>query len=168
MERPGYEEVVVTAVGSDGAPVQALTLRAAPWMRLRRDAIPSKRYKTIIVDGAIELGLSPAYVQRLSEQPAMAPSAALTALARAHGIVAVLAFRAKQRKLLAPIRSLCYALLYTGRSRLGRLASECAIAFVLLPTALVGATIRLALRLMGREPIAFGPSPAPKQKEQPA
>jgi len=167
MERPGYEEVVVTAVGSDGAPVQALTLRAAPWMRLRRDAIPSERYKGIIVDGARELGLSAAYVQRLSEQPAMAPSAALTALARAHGIVAVLAFRAKQRRLLAPIRVLCYGLLYTGRSRLGRLASECAIALVLLPTALVGATIRLVLRLMGREPIAFGP-PAPKQQKQPA
>ena len=53
------------------------------------------------------------------------------------------------------------------REHLGRLASECAIALVLLPTALVGATIRLALRLLGREPIALGP-PAPKKEEQPA
>eukprot|EP00966_Prymnesium_polylepis_P230112 5324538-Prymnesium_polylepis.1 len=47
MARPGYEEVVVTCDASTG-PVRAITLRAAPWMRLRRDAPPSLRYKSLI------------------------------------------------------------------------------------------------------------------------
>ena len=107
MERPGYEEVVVST--SDGE--QAITLRAAPWMRMRTDAPPSERYKQIILQGATELGLSESYLARLKAVPSAKPSAALTAIARAHGVVAVLLFRLKLRNALLPLRAASYALL---------------------------------------------------------
>lgn len=125
MDRPGYEEIVVRArVG--GEVVDAITLRAAPWMRLSHDAPPSARYKKLIVDGATELGgqrsnargcaslyrtlsltahpvrmnatgLSSEYVATLQRLPASSPSKALTAIVQAHGVVAVLLFRLSQR-----------------------------------------------------------------------
>jgi hypothetical protein len=162
MERPGYEEIVVEAsVG--GKKVQAITLRAAPWMRLRRDAPPSLRYKTLILDGAREVGLSSAYIEsRLEPQPAAAPSHAITALSRAHGVVAILLFRAKLRRLLGPLRAALYACMYAGSNRVFALLSEVTIGALLLPTACVGALIQLVLRLLGRPSIAFGPPPAAK------
>ena len=107
MARPGYEEVVVTCDASTG-PVRAITLRAAPWMRLRRDAPPSLRYKSLIVEGAREAGFTSGYLSRLDALPAATPGRALAWLARAHGVIAVLCFKLGLRRLLAPLRSLCY------------------------------------------------------------
>ena len=115
MRRPGYEEQVVTAEVLGAVRVQAVTLRAAPWMRLQRDAPPSARYKRLIVDGAREVGLSESYQHALAGLPASAPSAALTALARAHAVVAVLLFRLRLRALLWPLRAASYALLDATR-----------------------------------------------------
>ena len=169
MARPGYEEVVVSAVVG-GEPVQAITLRAAPWMRLRRDAPPSARYKQLIVDGAKEIGLSDSYVARLSALPAASPSAALTAIARAHGVVALLLFKLGLRKALVPLRAACYALLRgqsaatqsaTLTSQVMDLTAEIATAALLLPTAALGATLRLVLKLCGKEKwVQFGPPPS--------
>ena len=165
MARPGYEEIVVDArVGEDT--VQAVTLRAAPWMRMRRDAPPSKRYKNLILEGAKEVGLSSTYIDRLAALPAAAPSAALTALARAHGVIAVLLFRMKLAGLLLPFRSALYALLQPAtdggiRQRLAYAASEIAMGTLLLPTAVIGALIAQVLRLCKREHwIQFGPPAA--------
>ena len=165
MERPGYEEMIVsTLIG--GETVQAITLRAAPWMRLRRDAPPSARYKQIIVDGARELGLSDGYISRLAALPAASPSAALTAIARAHGVVALLLFRLGLKRALGPWRAACYALL-RGRnsarsatlpSRMLDLAAEIGTAALLLPTAVLGATLRFVLTRCGKEQwVQFGP-----------
>ena len=182
MERPGYEEVSVP-VSVDGTIVQAVTLRAAPWMRLRRDAPPSARYKELIVQGAVELGLSDAYVSMLSALPAASPSPALRALATAHGVVAVLLLRLSAalgapwaRRVFAPVRAACYALLRAqassraeaqrGAARsasatLVGFTSEAAMAAILLPTAALGASARLVLRACGREGwVRFGPPSA--------
>ena len=182
MERPGYEEVSVP-VSVDGTIVQAVTLRAAPWMRLRRDAPPSARYKELIVQGAVELGLSDAYVSMLSALPAASPSPALRALATAHGVVAALLLRLSAalgapwaRRVLAPVRAACYALLRAqassraeaqrGAARsasptLVGFTSEAAMAAILLPTAALGASARLVLRACGREGwVRFGPPSA--------
>ena len=169
MDRPGYEELVVTAEAG-GESVQAITLRAAPWMRLARDAPPSARYKKLIVDGAREVGLSEAYQQCIASLPAAAPSAALTALARAHGVVAVILFKLKLSGALRPYRAACYALV-RGRApsasglgnRLLDVAAEVATGALLLPTATLGSLIRLVLRLCGREQwVQFGPPPGAK------
>jgi len=178
MDRPGYEEIVVSArVG--GEVVDAITLRAAPWMRLSHDAPPSARYKKLIVDGATELGLSSEYVATLQRLPASSPSKALTAIVQAHGVVAVLLFRLSQRLnapalrgVLIPVRSACYLLL-RGRSSdtargVGRAlldaASELAIGALLLPTAALGALLRSVLRLLGKGALVqFGPPPSVKR-----
>jgi len=178
MDRPGYEEIVVRArVG--GEVVDAITLRAAPWMRLSHDAPPSARYKKLIVDGATELGLSSEYVATLQRLPASSPSKALTAIVQAHGVVAVLLFRLSQRLnapalrgVLIPVRSACYLLL-RGRSSdtargVGRAlldaASELAIGALLLPTAALGALLRSVLRLLGKGALVqFGPPPSVKR-----
>lgn len=156
MPRPGYEEIV-----------DALTLRAAPWMRMRRDASPSQRYKQLILDGARELGLSEAYVAQLAELRAASPSAALTAIAKAHGVIAVLLFRLKLRNALAPLRAATYALLRsrpTGEglaSRVHDVAAELAIGLLLLPTAALGAIIRVVLQWCGKGSwVQFGPPPS--------
>ena len=175
MDRPGYEEVVVRAsIGNET--VEAITLRAAPWMRMKRDAPPSVRYKKLIVDGARELGLSRHYIAWLSELRAASPSKALTAIVRAHGVVAVLLFRLSTvlkapvlRSVLVPIRAACYALLRREprdgctTSAIGRvldMASEVATGTLLLPTAIFGALIRLVLQLVGKENLVrMGPPP---------
>ena len=178
MDRPGYEEVVVRAALPTGETVDAITLRAAEWMRLKRDAPPSARYKQLILDGAKECGLSSQYIARLEGIMPAAPSAALTAIVRAHGVVAVMLFRMKLRTLLAPLRAACYALL-RGQpradagvgSRLLDAACEVATALMLLPTAALGATIRLVLQLIGKESLVqFGPPPQrePEKKASPS
>jgi len=166
MERPGYEEIVVSVRrqlrDSQGdasyETVQAITLRAAPWMRLQYDVPPSARYRNLIVDGAKEVNLSNDYIARLIEMPVSAPSAALTAIAKAHAIVALLLFRLKLRKALTPLRAACYAL-QRGKSpqdgqasRLLNLGAELITGAILLPTAALGAVIRVVLRLCGRGP----------------
>ena len=178
MDRPGYQEVVVRAsVGSET--VDAITLRAAPWMRMKRDAPPSARYKKLIIDGASELGLSSGYVAWLSGLRATSPSKALTAIVRAHGVVAVLIFRLSTalktpalRNVLFPIRAACYILLRRGPSttvvdRMLDLASEVATGALLLPTAALGFLIRLVLQLLGKEKLVqMGPPSAAKPKEK--
>lgn len=167
MPRPGYEEIVVTASLRGGETVDALTLRAAPWMRMRRDAPPSQRYKQLILDGARELGLSEAYVAQLAELRAASPSAALTAIAKAHGVIAVLLFRLKLRNALAPLRAATYALLRSRpigeglASRVHDVAAELAIGLLLLPTAALGAIIRVVLQWCGKGSwVQFGPPPS--------
>ena len=173
MDRPGYEEIVVNTTVC-GRIVPAITLRAAPWMRLRRDAPPSARYKGLILSGAKEIGLSDDYVRDLAALPVASPSGALTAIARAHGVVAILLFKLGLRQALTPLRAACYALLRGRRtlvaqpvaqpaalaSRILDLAAEIATAALLLPTAALGAAIRLALSICGKENwVQFGPPP---------
>lgn len=173
MERPGYEEVVVSA-SAGGETVQCITLRAAPWMRMQRDAPPSARYKQLILDGANEIGLSNDYIARVAALPAAAPSAALRAIASAHGVIAVLLFRLGLRRALVPLRAACYALLRgqstgsaTRVSRALDVLAEATTAAMLLPTAALGASIRLLLKLCGKEKwVTFGPPPSKKKPDE--
>ena len=115
----------------------------------------------------MEVGLSEGYVEQLRQLRAASPSAALRAICSAHGVIAVLLFRLKLRNLLVPYRSACYALLrWHGRgdeklwNGLTTVAAECATAALLLPTAALGACIRLLLRVGGKEKwVQFGPPP---------
>ena len=176
MKRPGYEELVVRATTATGATCEAITLRAAPWMRMSRDAPPSPRYKQLIVDGASELGLSDAYIARIADMPVACPSAVLTAVARAHGVFAILLFRAGLRRLLLPLRAACYFLLRPqARGAVGPvrraidLGAELATCALLLPTASIGALIRIALGLCGRQDLVqFGPPPRANRTASPA
>ena len=155
MARPPYEQLVVRAeaLGGGGEAVAAITLRAAPWARLRRDAPPSARYLDLIVAGARELGLPSA--RALAARAAARPSRALRALAAAHGVVAIALFRLGLGRALAPLRAGCYAVQYAGPSRARRALSELATMALLAPTALVGALVRAARRALGMAPLSF-------------
>ena len=160
MARPPYEQLVVRAeaLGGGGEAVAAITLRAAPWARLRRDAPPSARYLDLIVAGARELG--PPSARALAARAAARPSRALRALAAAHGVVAIALFRLGLGRALAPLRAGCYAVLYAGPSRARRALSELATMALLAPTALVGALVRAARRALGMAPLSFAPGGA--------
>ena len=173
MSKPGYEEIVVQCTTTDdGATVDAITLRAAPWMRLACDAPPSSRYKQLIVDGAREIGLSDAYISRLAEIRAAPASPARGTGAR------------PRRRRCAPFptqaacaaralscRLLCCAAHRRWRWRAWRAQPTRAAGGVgagdgalFLPTAVVGASIRALLRLIGKERwVQFGPPPSRPQ-----
>ena len=161
MDRSPYQQVVVSVeVLPERQIVDAVTFRAAPWMKLKRDAPPSRRYLDLITSGARELDL-PSRVA-LEAMSAVAPSKVLSGVAKAHGVVSVLCFRAGLKRLLVPLRVACYAVLYAGPSRPRRWASELATILLLSPTALIGTLIRTARRLAGLPAISFGPPPPKK------
>lgn len=172
MERSPYEEVVVRASvrRPDGSvdDLDVITLRAAPWTRLRRDAPPSRRYLSLITTGARELSLSPGYLERLDRVRAAEPSAPLRAIAQAHGVLAIALFRAGLRRALAPWRAACYAFTYAGPSAAMAAASEAILCAVLLPTAAIGALLRAARAMFGLPPLMMGPPPPARGSDAPA
>ncbi|EOD16494.1 hypothetical protein EMIHUDRAFT_471743, partial [Emiliania huxleyi CCMP1516] len=146
--RPDYDEIVVLAKPWSGSePVRAITLRAAQSRRLSHDVPPSQRYLSIVVAGAHEAGLSPAYIARLEAISAAAPSGFLAAVAEAHGLLLVLLYLLGLQRLLSPLRAICFLLHRHVRPRLRDIATG----LLLLPTAAIGAATRPALRLLGRE-----------------
>lgn len=170
MARPPYDEIVVPCTTCEGEMVNAITLRAAAFMRLRRDAPPSTRYLSLIRQGAAELGLSAPYRSRLERIPSIAPSSALAAIARAHGVVTITLFRfcPKLRPLLNPLRIACYAATYAGPVRALTIASELAIGTLLLPTAALGVLIRVIRTVLRLPPLtmSMGPPQRPPPRPQ--
>ena len=166
MDRCPYEEIVVPVqvIGSTDT-VPAVTLRAAKFMQLRRDAPPSSRYRDLIAAGARELGLASA--PALEVVPAVTPSKTLAAVAKAHGIFSITCFRLGIRRVLGPLRTACYLLLYAGPSTPLRVASEFATCVLLAPTACLGVLIRAVRRAMGRPEMAFGPPPPRQEGSKP-
>ncbi|KAL9182820.1 hypothetical protein ACHAXT_004099 [Thalassiosira profunda] len=76
-EDTGYEEVAVSAIPygngkhkeAQQQPIQAIALRAKPGSRLKKDPCPSRRYMSILRDGAAELQLKPCYQDFLQQHP---------------------------------------------------------------------------------------------------
>lgn len=149
---PGYEEVVVEALpyGADSA-VPAIALRAREHARLAFDAPPSARYMRMLVDGATELGLSPAYVSELEAVRVARVGPVTRCLAVHHFFLASLLFR---HKMAWAVRGLSKALwlVYAPASsnKALRLLSAVATAALLAPTALIGALVRALDAARGR------------------
>ena len=81
-DKPGYDEIVVDAYPYSGSiAVKAIALRAATHVRLRADASPSLRYKSIILEGAKELGLDGDYVSKLEMIPVQKSNVILRSMA---------------------------------------------------------------------------------------
>ena len=156
MPRSPYREVVVRVTPRDGPAVDAITLAAEDWARLRNDAMPSARYLGIIERGARGLGFE-AHADHLATMPRADPSILVKVVAASHGTVNIGCYRLGWGKILAPVRAACYACLYGGRSRLLRLLSEAALVAVLLPGALAGVAVRAVRRALGLPPLTFAP-----------
>ena len=157
--KPGYEEIVVeaTAYGAE-RPVLAIALRARPHARLAADACPSERYMGILLEGANELGLAPAYVAELEAVVPQRVGPLLRCLAVHHFFLASALFRLKQAQLVSWYSKALFAVYVpsSGDSGLGprlrRMLSAVATAALLAPTALIGAAIRLADAARGKPP----------------
>ena len=156
MPRSPYREVVVRVSRPNGPDVDAVTLAAEDWCRLRSDAIPSKRYLGIIETGARSLGLE-AHADALAKMPRADPSRLLRLVATSHGTISIACYRLGLSGLLAPVRLWCYACLYGGKSPLLRFASEALIATALFPGAVLGAIVRLARRALRLPALSFAP-----------
>ena len=149
--KPGYEEIIVeaTAYGAE-RPVLAIALRVRPHVRLAADACPSERYMGILLEGADELGLAPAYVAELEAVVTQRVGPLLRCLAVHHFFLASALFRLKQAQLVSWYSKALFAVYVpsSGDSGLGprlrRVLSAVATAALLAPTALIGAAIRLA------------------------
>ena len=157
--KPGYEEIIVeaTAYGAE-RPVLAIALRARPHVRLAADACPSERYMGILLEGADELGLAPAYVAELEAVVTQRVGPLLRCLAVHHFFLASALFRLKQAQLVSWYSKALFAVYVpsSGDSGLGpwlrRMLSAVATAALLAPTALIGAAIRLADAARGKPP----------------
>ena len=148
---PGYEEVVVEAMAYGASqPVRAIALRARPHVRLAADACPSERYMGILLEGAYELGLAPAYVAELESVVTQRVGPLLRCLAVHHFFLASTLFRLKQAWLVSWYGKALFAVYVPSSgdgglgARLRRMLSAIAMAALLAPTALIGAAIRLA------------------------
>jgi hypothetical protein len=110
MEKPGYEEIIVDATPyGSSVTVQAVALRAAPHARLARDAPPSARYLGLITKGAIELGIEPAYLERLRAVRVAVVPQYLKALSAKHSVCVAWLYRTKRlRFLTAWLRALLW------------------------------------------------------------
>ncbi|GMI28173.1 hypothetical protein TeGR_g1410 [Tetraparma gracilis] len=155
-KNPGYEEYVVTArpyaTSSAASPeVQAVAFRARPHVRLPRDASPSRRYLNILLEGARELKLDPAYQLYLEQIPTQNPSRILRSMSLTSFFFTGILFRLQLSYLIKPVTYLLwrvYAPASSSRARL--LLSEAASALVLLPTFALGLGVRLLLKLTGK------------------
>ena len=155
VTRPGYEEVVVTAVpyNSRKPPVQAMALRARPHVRLQQDPCPSQRYMDILQQGAEELQLQPDYRDFLAthpvqQSPLWLKRVALYNLMFTFTLSSVLKWRGPSR-----LQSwfLFQAYVPSNASARRRAVSDSIMGLLLLPGALVGATYRLYLKATGKE-----------------
>lgn len=131
--------------------VPAISLRAREHVRLAKDACPSERYMSMLIQGAKELALEPSYIAALEAQPTQQPGAILRVLAINHLFFVSLLF---QRRLMKVVRMYSWLLWRSHVPSTGhmvrRLAGDLATALVLLPGALVGVCIRAMLALTGK------------------
>ena len=151
----GYEEVVVTAIPYDRRkqPVQAITLRARPHVRLQQDPCPSERYMTLLKQGAAELQLQPDYQHFLSTDPVQQNPVWLKRIAVNNLIfTSTLSFRLKWRG-WSRIQSWCLFQAYVPSTAplVRRMVSDVLMAVLLLPGAVFGCLYRLFLTATKRE-----------------
>jgi hypothetical protein len=184
-KNPGYEEYVVTArpyaTSSAASPeVQAIAFRARPHVRLPRDASPSRRYLNILLEGARELKLDPAYQLYLEQVspprpplhasgprpppslpppslppppqiPTQNPSRILRSMSLTSFFFTGILFRLQLSYLIKPVTYLLWRVYAPASSSRARLLlSEAASALVLLPTFALGLGVRLLLKLTGK------------------
>eukprot|EP00964_Phaeocystis_antarctica_P133920 scaffold98151_cov79-Phaeocystis_antarctica.AAC.3 len=112
----------------------------------------------ILLEGANELGLAPAYVAELEAVVTQRVGPLLRCLAVHHFFLASALFRLKQARLVSWYSKALFAVYVpsSGGSGLGarlrRMLSAVATAALLAPTALIGAAIRLADAARGKPP----------------
>ncbi|KAL9190333.1 hypothetical protein ACHAXT_007544 [Thalassiosira profunda] len=149
-----YEEIMVKCIPYDTSkqPVWAVAYRVREHARIAVDACPSRRYMTLIRQGAEELGLEESYRKWLDAHPVQETSRITKSLGK-NSIVFnfTLSFALKTRvhmTLQGKMLFLVYVLPTAPRWK--RAASEVASIVILLPTACLGVALRGVLEASGR------------------
>ena len=145
---PGYEEVVVEACPygeTGGVVVEAIALRARTHARLATDACPTQRYLSILIKGATELGVQSDYVARLRALPTQRGGWFVHLLSVHHLFLVTLLFKLKCQPLVKMIsKALWMAYVPTSQaSQARRFVGGAATGVLLMPSALLGALVRL-------------------------
>ena len=158
---PGYEEVEIDAYpygSSPGSPpVRAIALRARPHAKLRVDGPPSRRYLSILIEGAAELGLSQSYMEKLRTIVPSDPPPYLKLIGFYSFFLTSFLFRNPKTRKISLVNNKMLNLLFvhpTSRP-LYRMLSNLALTLWLLPTAFIGLFIRMSL-FIRRKPGACG------------
>lgn len=153
---PGYEEIVVQATPygmTEEHAVPALALRTRPHARLSVDACPSPRYMALLIGGATELGLQDAYIDRLRAIQVQVVPGWLRVLGVHYLFLVTQLFRLKGHgpALVRALSSLLWRAYVpsTCQNAVRRWAGDLGTAVLLLPGAIIGSLIRLALHVSG-------------------
>ena len=125
--------------------VEAIALRARTHARLATDACPSQRYLSILIKGATELGVQSDYVARLRALPTQRVGWFVHLLSVHHLFLVTLLFKLKCQPLVKMIsKALWMAYVPTSQaSQARRFVGGAATGVLLMPSALLGALVRL-------------------------
>lgn len=145
---PSYQEIVIDVFqyGKEDTPVTAVAFRAANGIRrMAVDSDPSRRYLSMLVSGAQQLGIKDDYVQRLKNIPTADPSTLAKLLSRKHLIYLSWMYRWKLIILVLPLQFSLQAI-YSPQSssNLKRCFSEVCTLLLLLPGAALGTCVEAA------------------------
>ena len=152
-KNPPYEEVVVKAykVGSTSS-VSAIALRGAPMFRTRHDLTPSRRYMSLLIEGATELNLPMQYIEKLKSIEVARPSFALQLLTFYHTYTMSAILRVRMTNMwyiryFTRILAFCYC--PPSRGILRYLLSEISICMLILPSSILGVGFAGLFKIMG-------------------
>lgn len=153
----GYEEIMVTCVPYDTShpPVQAVALRAREHVRLRQDPCPSKRYMSIIREGAAELGLKDCYQKWLEDHPVQEPSKPFRKFAINSMVFTITLSMGLKIRFVSVVQSWLLFKVYVlpTEPRWKRIMGELAATVILLPTACAGIVFKGLLEATGAMPL---------------
>jgi hypothetical protein len=155
--RQGYEEIIITCVPYDESkkPVLAVAFRAREHCRLAKDVCPSKRYMSIIREGAAELGLKHCYQKWLEEHPVQAESSKLFKMVAINSMLFTFTLSmGLQLRVISDVQSNILFKLYVlpTEPKWKQVMGEAAAGIVLLPTACIGFVFKGLLQATGLMP----------------
>lgn len=155
---PSYEEIMVDAIPYNSTKsIKAVSLRAAPHVRLQKDAMPSARYLSLILEGAEELQLDKEYISNLRTlKPAKIPSITRFLATKQYFFIGIL-FRKKLLNVFRIYSKYLWMFYHdsiqeTKFSMIKNRISIMAITLALIPGALMGSIIEFYYICMKQDP----------------
>jgi hypothetical protein len=156
--RQGYEEIVVTCIPYDEShpPVEAVAFRTRAHARLATDmhVCPSKRYMSIIREGAAELGLKECYQKWLADHPVHEPSKLFKRVAINSMLLTITLSMGLHIRIISDVQSYILFKLYVlpTEPKWKQIMGELAAGVILLPTACCGFVLKGLLEATGLMP----------------
>ena len=155
----GYEEIMVDCVPYDKSKptVKAVAYRVRPHRLAKQDLCPSKRYLTIIRDGAAELGLEESYQKWLRDHPVQNVSRIARKVGKYSNIFTFTLAMGFKIRLLSDVLNVLLTDVYAlpTAPRWKQILSETASVVIMTPTAFLGFALKGLLEVSGKVPPAM-------------